>query len=73
MVFAGRIVLSGNINHKDPMISKFQEFSSTEVTAPGSPDDLFLKDLNPCLTPYSTKTKSKVNSGLYICTQSIHL
>ncbi|GAA0148500.1 hypothetical protein LIER_07924 [Lithospermum erythrorhizon] len=31
------------------------EFSTT----PGSPDDLFLKDLNPCLTPYTAKTKSK--------------
>ncbi|KAK4371555.1 hypothetical protein RND71_011030 [Anisodus tanguticus] len=34
------------------------EFSS-ENTIPGSPDDMFLKDLNPCLTPYSAKTKSK--------------
>ncbi|XP_031399139.1 uncharacterized protein LOC116209591 [Punica granatum] len=35
------------------------EFSSADATAPGSPDDLFLKDLNPCLTPHSTKIKSK--------------
>ncbi|XP_009795890.1 uncharacterized protein LOC107776998 [Nicotiana tabacum] len=34
------------------------EFSS-EPTIPGSPDDMLLKDLNPCLTPYSTKTKSE--------------
>ncbi|XP_060186326.1 uncharacterized protein LOC132615733 [Lycium barbarum] len=34
------------------------EFSS-ENTIPGSPDDMLLKDLNPCLTPYSTKRKSK--------------
>ncbi|KAG8385855.1 hypothetical protein BUALT_Bualt03G0088600 [Buddleja alternifolia] len=35
-----------------------QEFSSGDFTTPDSPDDMFLKDLNPCLTPYS-KTKSK--------------
>lgn len=35
------------------------EFSSGDHTTPGSPDDLFLKDLNPCLTPYYAKTKSK--------------
>ncbi|XP_044481030.1 uncharacterized protein LOC123207636 [Mangifera indica] len=35
------------------------EFSSEAATTPGSPDDMFLKDLNPCLTPYCTKTKSK--------------
>ncbi|CAI9087138.1 OLC1v1021132C1 [Oldenlandia corymbosa var. corymbosa] len=34
------------------------EFSSGDQTTPGSPDDLFIKDLNPCLTPYYT-TKSK--------------
>ncbi|XP_021294607.1 uncharacterized protein LOC110424377 [Herrania umbratica] len=35
------------------------EFSSADATTPGSPDDLFLEDLNPCLTPYYSKTKSK--------------
>ncbi|KAL7243037.1 hypothetical protein ACSBR1_015447 [Camellia fascicularis] len=35
------------------------EFSSGDHTIPGSPDDMFLKDLNPCLTPYYAKTKSK--------------
>lgn len=39
-----------------------QEFSSSEATAPDSPDDLFLKDLNPCLTPNVGKTRSKVNT-----------
>lgn len=34
------------------------DFSSGDPTTPGSPDDMFLKDLNPCLTPYA-KTKSK--------------
>ncbi|XP_047956254.1 uncharacterized protein LOC125201987 [Salvia hispanica] len=34
------------------------EYSSGDYTTPGSPDDMFLNDLNPCLTPYS-KTKSK--------------
>lgn len=35
------------------------EFSSSDPTTPGSPDDLLLEDLNPCLTPYYVKTKSK--------------
>ncbi|OMO62282.1 hypothetical protein CCACVL1_22910 [Corchorus capsularis] len=36
------------------------EFSSSDPTTPGSPDhDLFLEDVNPCLTPYYPKTKSK--------------
>ncbi|XP_016440825.1 uncharacterized protein LOC107766545 [Nicotiana tabacum] len=35
------------------------EFSSEDQTIPGSPDDMFLKDVNPCLTPYYAKTKSK--------------
>ncbi|CAA0818002.1 Unknown protein [Striga hermonthica] len=35
-----------------------QVYSSGDYTTPDSPDDMFLKDLNPCLTPYS-KSKSK--------------
>ncbi|CAA3025408.1 Hypothetical predicted protein [Olea europaea subsp. europaea] len=35
------------------------EFSSGDYTTPGSPDDMFLKDLNPCLTPNYAKTRSK--------------
>ncbi|XP_055801342.1 uncharacterized protein LOC129870549 [Solanum dulcamara] len=35
------------------------EFSSENTIPPSSPDDMLLKDLNPCLTPYSGKTKSK--------------
>ncbi|XP_077230148.1 structural maintenance of chromosomes protein [Tasmannia lanceolata] len=35
------------------------EFSSGDPVTPGSPDDMFLKDLNPCLTPYFDRTKSK--------------
>ncbi|XVF15548.1 hypothetical protein REPUB_Repub09cG0163600 [Reevesia pubescens] len=35
------------------------EFSYGDLTSLGSPDDLFLKDLNPYLTPYYAKTKSK--------------
>ncbi|KAL6207243.1 hypothetical protein ACLB2K_024487 [Fragaria x ananassa] len=35
------------------------EFSSCDPTSPGSPDDMFLKDLNPCLTPFCAKSKSK--------------
>ncbi|XP_059437334.1 uncharacterized protein LOC132170386 [Corylus avellana] len=35
------------------------EFSPGDPTTPGSPDDMFLKDLNPCLTPCCAKTRSK--------------
>ncbi|XP_042477490.1 uncharacterized protein LOC122058857 [Macadamia integrifolia] len=36
------------------------EYSSGNPVTPGSPDDMFLKDLNPCLTPYYyAMTKSK--------------
>ncbi|KAI4343206.1 hypothetical protein MLD38_027735 [Melastoma candidum] len=37
----------------------YLHFSSSEATAPGSPGDLFVKDLNPCLTPDYVKIKSK--------------
>ncbi|KAL3643313.1 hypothetical protein CASFOL_014128 [Castilleja foliolosa] len=36
-----------------------QEYCSADYTTPDSPDDMILKDLNPCLTPYYAKTKSK--------------
>ncbi|KAM7262831.1 hypothetical protein ACFE04_000514 [Oxalis oulophora] len=35
------------------------EFSSSGFTTPASPDDVFLEDLNPCLTPYCIKEKMK--------------
>ncbi|KAI9123532.1 hypothetical protein K1719_004832 [Acacia pycnantha] len=35
------------------------ELSSDELTIPGSPDDLLLKDLNPCLTPRNAKSRSR--------------
>ncbi|KAF3451856.1 hypothetical protein FNV43_RR07952 [Rhamnella rubrinervis] len=44
-------------NHEDA--SDSLEFSTGDPTSPGSPDDMFLKDLNPCLTPYFAKSKSK--------------
>ncbi|CAN6690272.1 unnamed protein product [Malus baccata var. baccata] len=44
--------------YDDKEFSNSLEFSSGDLASPGSPDDMFLKDLNPCLTPY-TKTKSK--------------
>lgn len=43
-------------DHEDA--SNSLEFSSSDTT-PDSPDDMLLKDLNPCLTPFSAKTKSK--------------
>ncbi|KAK8517226.1 hypothetical protein V6N12_032422 [Hibiscus sabdariffa] len=42
------------------------EFSSGDPTAPGSPSDLVLEDLNPCLTPYYVKTKSKIQIAIRI-------
>lgn len=46
-----------------------QEFSSEDVTTPGSPDDLFLKDLNPCLTPFSVKKKTAkvIKRAILLC------
>lgn len=35
------------------------ELSSEDLTTPGSPDDLLLKDLNPCLTPRNAKSRSR--------------
>ncbi|XP_043689310.1 uncharacterized protein LOC122640224, partial [Telopea speciosissima] len=35
------------------------EYSSGDSVTPGSPDDMLLKDLNPCLTPHFAMTKSK--------------
>ncbi|CAL5410366.1 unnamed protein product [Camellia sinensis] len=35
------------------------EFSSGDHTTLGSPDDMFVNDINPCLTPYYANTKSK--------------
>ncbi|XP_050219343.1 uncharacterized protein LOC126669541 [Mercurialis annua] len=40
--------------------TKSLDFSSCDAASPGSPDDMFLKDFNPCLTPYyANKTKSQ--------------
>ncbi|KAH7858803.1 hypothetical protein Vadar_028246 [Vaccinium darrowii] len=44
-------------DHEDAVNSL--EFSSGYHTTPGSPDDMFIKDLNPCLTPYYATAKSK--------------
>ncbi|KAL5987949.1 hypothetical protein ACLOJK_035710 [Asimina triloba] len=47
------------------LLSVVQEFSSGDpVTPGGSPDDLFLKDLNPLLTPCNSKAKSKEKRAL---------
>ncbi|KAK9155331.1 hypothetical protein Sjap_002811 [Stephania japonica] len=48
---------------KTPIIDQETAYSSEyssgdEMRMSGTPDDMFLKDLNPCLTPYS-KSKSK--------------
>ncbi|KAJ9185153.1 hypothetical protein P3X46_004814 [Hevea brasiliensis] len=46
-----------NYDHEEAANSL--EFSSWDAASPGSPDDMFLKDVNPCLTPHYAKTKSK--------------
>lgn len=43
-----------------------QDFSDDDLTTPESPDDMLLKDVNPCLTPCYSKMKSKVY--ISICT-----
>ncbi|XP_073300933.1 uncharacterized protein [Primulina huaijiensis] len=47
-----------------------QEFSSGDYTTPQSLDDMFLKDLNPCLTPCYSKTKSKLSKSSECCQSS---
>lgn len=49
-------------DHEDAVNSL--EFSSGYHTTPGSPDDMFIKDLNPCLTPYYATAKSKEFDGM---------
>lgn len=39
--------------------SNSSEFSSGDPASPVSPADMLLKDLNPCLTPYYAKSRSK--------------
>ncbi|KAB5519059.1 hypothetical protein DKX38_023378 [Salix brachista] len=43
----------------DKLSITIQEFSSCDGATPGSLDDMLLKDLNPCLTPYCAEKKSK--------------
>ncbi|XP_075523075.1 uncharacterized protein LOC142555847 isoform X3 [Primulina tabacum] len=47
-----------------------QEFSSGDYTTPQNLDDMFLKDLNPCLTPCYSKTKSKLSKSSECCQSS---
>ncbi|CAI0460581.1 unnamed protein product [Linum tenue] len=51
---------------------KNADLSSCEATTPGSPDDdMFIKDLNPCLTPYVAKANSKEFDEMgYDCSSS---
>ncbi|PIA58207.1 hypothetical protein AQUCO_00500264v1 [Aquilegia coerulea] len=61
--YAVKACFEGHVNSPgtpvfDHEASNSWEISSEDGTAPGSPDDIFLHDFNPCLTPYSTK-KSK--------------
>ncbi|PON34016.1 structural maintenance of chromosomes protein [Parasponia andersonii] len=49
-------------NHEEA--SNSLEFSSGDPASPGSPDEMLLKDLNPCLTPYYAKSRSKEFEGI---------
>ncbi|PON90262.1 structural maintenance of chromosomes protein [Trema orientale] len=64
---------SGYQNHgsspRTPMYNREEasnslEFSSGDPASPGSPDEMLLKDLNPCLTPYYAKSRSKEFEGI---------
>ncbi|XP_058081379.1 uncharacterized protein LOC131229435 isoform X2 [Magnolia sinica] len=63
--YATRACFEGHISSpRTPMYdqeaSNSLEFSSGDPMTPGgSPDDMFLNDLNPCLTPCFSKMKSK--------------
>lgn len=43
--------------HQEP--EDFKELSNSDPTTPVSQEDMILKDMNPCLTPYYARTKSE--------------
>ncbi|KAJ6823715.1 uncharacterized protein M6B38_127650 [Iris pallida] len=45
--------------HRQEAPNSLEYSSGGPTSVYGSPDDMFLKDLNPCLTPCFSKTKSK--------------
>ncbi|KAJ6304545.1 hypothetical protein OIU77_018243 [Salix suchowensis] len=49
----------GTPSHDHEETANSLEFSSCDGATPGSPADMLLKDLNPCLTPYCAEKKSK--------------
>ncbi|KAJ6304548.1 hypothetical protein OIU77_018246 [Salix suchowensis] len=49
----------GTPSHDHEETANSLEFSSCDGATPGSPDDMLLKDLNPCLTPFCAEKKSK--------------
>ncbi|XP_010252734.1 PREDICTED: uncharacterized protein LOC104594226 [Nelumbo nucifera] len=62
--FAARACFEGHVNSPktpsyDQQAANSLEYSSGDSITPGSPDDMLLKDLNPCLTPYYSMMKSK--------------
>uniref|UniRef100_A0A6N2K0R6 Uncharacterized protein n=1 Tax=Salix viminalis TaxID=40686 RepID=A0A6N2K0R6_SALVM len=50
----------GTPSHDHEETANSLEFSSCDGATRGSPDDMLLKDLNPCLTPYFAEKKSKM-------------
>ncbi|KAF5175431.1 structural maintenance of chromosomes protein [Thalictrum thalictroides] len=61
-----RACFEGHVNSPgtpvfDHEASNSWEISSEDRTTPGSPDDIFPHDFNPCLTPYSTKKSKEVD------------
>ncbi|KAF8414244.1 hypothetical protein HHK36_002244 [Tetracentron sinense] len=70
--YAGRACFEGLVGSPrtpvyDQEAANSLEYSSGDPTTPGSPDDMFLKDLNPCLTPYYVKTKSEEFENMMGC------
>ncbi|KAJ6749396.1 hypothetical protein OIU85_000076 [Salix viminalis] len=50
----------GTPSHDHEETANSLEFSSCDGATPGSPADMLLKDLNPCLTPYCAEKKCMV-------------
>ncbi|KAL2932232.1 MORC family CW-type zinc finger protein 3 [Bienertia sinuspersici] len=63
--YTGKPCVDGNFGSPRTPIHDLQEaansldFSDDDPTTPDSPDDMLLKDVNPCLTPCYSKMKSK--------------
>lgn len=63
--YTGKSCIDGNFGsprtpiHDQEEAANSLDFSDDDPTTPDSPDDMLLKDVNPCLTPCYSKMKSK--------------